>query len=143
MATEEFSSTAQHGTTAAHAFFSCNTSNQNLFAVRPGIPAEDALNLASNLLDVARTCAYESSEESNLSGASAYLIEMAKGAIDALVRDIEAGPNGRETAFIFEHLTALNENGVLIINPQAVKHEVDDAKDFLNWASQQAKGGAQ
>ncbi|WP_301101099.1 hypothetical protein [Propionivibrio sp.] len=53
-----------------------------------------------------------------------------------------AKPDGGKLASVFEQLNQLHRNGVLIINPQAVKHEVDDAQGFLDWAGQQAKGGA-
>lgn len=131
----------QPGTTAAHDFFSCSPGQQNLFAVRSGVSTEAALSTASCFLDVARDCAFEG--EGNLSNAAAYLIEMTKAVIDSLVDGIEASPNDAETAHVLERLTALHESGTIIINPQAVKCQSDDAKDFLNWAGQQAKGGAQ
>lgn len=133
----------QPGTTAALAFFSCNTAEESLFTVRPGVSAKNALTAASCFLDVARTCAYESTEAENLSNAAAYLVEIAKAVVDSLTIGIEASPNDAETAHVFERLTALHESGTIIINPQAVKCQSDDAKDFLNWAGQQAKGGAQ
>lgn len=133
----------QPGTTAALNFFSCNTAEESLFSVRSGVSAKNALTAASCFLDLARTCAYEGTESGNLSNAAAYLIEMAKAVVDSLTIGIDSKPNERETAFVFERLTALHENGVLIINPQAVKHEVDDAQGFLDWAGQQAEGGAQ
>lgn len=129
----------QPGTTAANAFFSCNSFNENLFSVRAGVSANNALETASCFLDVARDCAYQG--DANLSNAAAYLIEMAKAVVDSLVRCADIQPN--DAAHVFERLTALHENGVLIINPQAVRHEVDDAQGFLDWAGQQAEGGAQ
>ena len=130
-------------TTAAHAFFSCNPAQERLFSVRPGIPAEDALITASNFLDVARTCAYEGTETENLSSAAAYLIEMAKAVIDALAIGTEAKPDDRLVSNTFARLTSLHESGTIIINPLAIKMQSDDAQGFLDWASQQAKGGAQ
>ena len=72
-------------TTAAHDFFSCSQAQETLFAVRPGIAAFEALEMASCLLDVARTCAYESTEAENLSSAAAYLTEMAKAVVDSVM----------------------------------------------------------
>jgi len=131
----------QPGTTAALDFFSCSPGQQNLFTVRSGVSTEAALSTASCFLDLARDCAFEG--EGNLSNAAAYLIEMAKAVIDSLVDGVDSQPVDRARAHVFEHLTALHENGVLIINPQATKHEVDDAQGFLDWAGQQVKGGAQ
>ena len=135
--------TSPRAATAAHPFFPYNASRQKLFAVRPGIPAEDALNMASNLLDVAGTCADEGDGTANLSNAAGYLTTMAKAIIDALVSGIEAKPDDCAQANVFARLAALRENGVLIIAPTASSIERDDAQGFLDWAGQQAKGGAQ
>ena len=131
----------QPGTTDATDFFTYSSSQKTLFSVRPGVPADGALEMASCFLDVARDCAY--SGEGNFSNAAAYLIEMAKAVVDSLVRCTDSKPNDAETAFVLERLTALHESGTIIINPQAVKLQSDDAKDFLNWAGQMAEGGAQ
>ena len=131
----------QPGTTDATGFYKYSSSQKNLFSVLPGVPANGALEAASCFLDVARDCAY--SGEGNFSNAAAYLIEMAKAIVDSLVRVTDSKPNDAETAFVFERLTALHKSGTIIINPQAVKLQSDDAKDFLNWAGQMAEGGAQ
>ena len=72
-------------TTAARDFFLCSGGKETLFAVRPGIAAFEALEMASCLLDVARTCAYESTEAENLSSAAAYLTDMAKAVVDSVM----------------------------------------------------------
>ena len=131
----------QPGTTDATGFYEYSSSQAKLFAVRAGVPADGALEAASNFLDVARDCAYQC--EGNFSNAAAYLIEMAKAVVDSLVRGTESRPNDAETAFVFEHLTALHKKGVLIINPASGAIEREDAKGFLQWTSQQAEGGAQ
>lgn len=43
-------------------------------------------------------------------------------------------------ANVFARLNALRENGVIIINPAAVKIQSEDANCFLEWVAQQAKG---
>ena len=131
----------QPGTTAANAFFSCNSFNENLFSVRAGVSANNALETASCFLDVARDCAY--SGEGNFSNAAAYLIEMAKAVVDSLVRCTDAQPNDAETAHVFERLTEFREKGVITIRPDAYIAERDEAERFLDWAAEQAKGGAE
>ena len=54
-----------------------------------------------------------------------------------------AKPDDYALANVFARLTALRENGVLIINPTVSRLERDDAQGFLDWAGQQAKGDAQ
>jgi hypothetical protein len=83
----------QPSTTAAHAFFSCNTAEESLFSVRPGVSSKNALAAASCFLDLARTCAYEGPESENLSNAAAYLIEMAKAVVDSLTIGIDSKPD--------------------------------------------------
>ena len=129
----------QHGATDATDFFTYSSSQKKLFSVLPGVPADGALEAASCFLDVARDCAY--SGEGNFSNAAAYLIEMAKAVVDSLVRGTDAQPD--DAAHVFERLTELHEKGVLIINPAISVSEREDAKGFLQWASQQAEGGAE
>lgn len=131
----------QRGTTDATGFFEYSSSRANLFSVLPGVPADSALEAASNFLDVARDCAYQC--DGNFANATGYLIEMAKAVVDSLVRSPAARLNDAETSFVFEHLTALHKKGVLIINPAIGAIEREDAKGFLQWASQQAEGGDQ
>ena len=129
----------QPGTTDATDFFTYTSSQKNLFSVRPGVPANGALEMASCFLDVARDCAY--SGEGNFSNAAAYLIEMAKAVVDSLVRGTDAQPD--DAAHVFERLTELHKKGVLIISPDLGEFEREDAKGFLQWAGQQAEGGNQ
>lgn len=131
----------QPRTTDATGFYEYSSSQKPLFSVIPGVPANGALEAASCFLAAARDCAYLGEE--NTSSAAAYLIEMAKAVVDSLVCVTDSKPNGAETALVFERLTALHESGTIIINPQAVKLQSDDAKDFLNWAGQMAERGAQ
>ncbi|MBS1185276.1 MAG: hypothetical protein H6R09_877 [Proteobacteria bacterium] len=78
--------------THAHDFFSCNSEGDCLFSVRAGIPAGDALEMASCFLDVARSAvrqlsdesAGDSSDDGNSSYAADHLITLAKALIDAL-----------------------------------------------------------
>ena len=131
----------QHGATDATDFFTYSSSQKTLFSVRPGVPADGALEAASCFLDVARDCAY--SGEGNFSNAAAYLIEMAKAVVDSLVRGTESQPNAAETAHVFERLTAFREKGVITIRPDAYIAERDEAERFLDWAAEQAKRGAE
>ena len=129
----------QPRTTDATGFYEYSSSQKTLFSVLPGVPADGALEAASCFLDVARDCAY--SGEGNFSNAAAYLIEMAKAIVDSLVRGTDAQPD--DAAHVFERLAELHEKGVLIINPAISVSEREDAKGFLQWASQQAEGGDQ
>ena len=129
----------QPGATDATGFYEYSSSQAKLFSVLPGVPADGALEAASNFLDVARDCVYQC--EGNFSNAAAYLIEMAKAVVDSLVRGTDAQPD--DAAHVFERLTELHEKGVLIINPAIGAIEREDAKGFLQWASQQAEGGDQ
>lgn len=130
-------------TTAANNFFPCSGSNEALFAVRPGIAAYEALEMASCLIDVARTCAYESMEAENLSLATAYLTEMAKSVVDSLLIGGTTQPDEHLQANVFERLSALRESGAIVINKDASSLEQNDAQGFLDWVGRQVRGGAQ
>lgn len=82
------SSTFPNITTEHTSFFTCASGRllEPIFSVREGIPIEDAMNLASCFLDVARDSAYESADgkSSHQAHSAAYLIEMAKGIIDSV-----------------------------------------------------------
>ena len=131
----------QPGATDATGFYEYSSSQAKLFSVLPGVPADGALEAASNFLDVARDCAYQC--DGNFANATGYLIEMAKAVVDSLVRSPAARLNDAETSFVFEHLNALHKKGVLIISPDTSVIDREDAKGFLQWASQQAEGGDQ
>lgn len=83
---------SQHQTQTI-AFGTYAADQQNLFAVRAGINAEDALAHASLLLGCAAANAYETADqvrgdEKHLARSVVCLIEMAKAAVDAvLVRE--------------------------------------------------------
>lgn len=71
-----------------HPFFSCNSSGDKLFAVVDGVRPIDALQSASCFLDSARAVSLEAADGADeasgrLIYASAYLVEIAKAAIDA------------------------------------------------------------
>lgn len=129
-------------TTASHPFFSSSSGQEDLFAVLPGVAAIEALETASCLLSVAHTCAFESTETENLANAAAYLTDMAKAVIDSVMLGSKARSNDSDSAHVFERLAELRKNGVLIINPDASGIEREDAKGFLCWAGELAKGGA-
>ena len=134
--------------TAALPFFPYNSDRENIFAVQPGVPAADALETASSLLEVALDAVRNASEscEGNSANAADHLITMARALIDALWRGRIARTETADDyalANVFARLTALRENGVLIIAPDVSRLERDDATGFLEWAGQQAKGGAQ
>lgn len=82
--------------TAAHAFFSCGRPDQNLFEVRSGIPAKDALETASCFLSTIVGQVYEMAQEIDSSEAhsAAYLLEMVKGIVDSVTASMaEAASN--------------------------------------------------
>ncbi len=60
-------------------FFRCTPNGDNLFTVREGVPADAALEQASCFLASARESAYSAAHPE-----AAYLIEMAKGIVDAV-----------------------------------------------------------
>lgn len=68
--------------TTATTFFRCNSKGEELFAVRPDIPAGDALDMASVLLDTVDRLLSE--EDSHTAFAALALVRMAKAAIDSL-----------------------------------------------------------
>ena len=145
---------ARKAATSGHSFFPCNPARVKLFSVQSGVPVDDALETASAFLDAALGAARKAADSSDFNSANAadYLITMAKAVIDSIDRGAidgaTVGASGKTaddslSRNVFERLHALHENGVLIINPAAVKHESDDASSFLEWVGQQVKGGAQ
>lgn len=81
--------------TTDHPFFPCNARQDPLFSVREGVPMGDALEQASCFLDSAQAIAYKTDEAStDLFHAAGYLIELAKGVVDATVRAIHAEEMG-------------------------------------------------
>lgn len=129
--------------------FSCNHDDRAMFRVATGLPIGDVLDSVScylaAALDTAELAADNSGQEAGF--AVVYLIEMAKAAIDSVNRAfVGVGANGCDDGRlgnVFYRLCTLHENGVLIVNPSVDKLLQDDAGSFLEWAKQQAKGGAQ
>ena len=134
------------GTTVSVAFFSCNSDQTNLFSVQPGIPALNALQMASTFLDVARDSAYraDASCKDNSGSAAAYMVTMAKAVVDSVINGVEFnGRDDRRFRDLLERLHLFFYENVLIVNEHATKKEAADANGFLSWVEQQVKGGAQ
>lgn len=68
--------------TAAIPFFNCNAQGDELFSVRAGIPAADALDHASCLLDA--VCGLLENDVSREVYIALVIVKMAKAAIDAV-----------------------------------------------------------
>ena len=126
------------GTTVPVSFLSCNPDQTPLFSVNRGVPVEDALTMVSCILDDAMRV-IESDEE--MSYAAHRLMMMAKAAVDAVIKSdgVERGEDRRFSATL-ARLHQLCAEGVIIINPAAVKHEMDDASQFLGWVEEQVTG---
>lgn len=75
-------------------FFPCNGQGTALFAVCPGVPAQDALELASCFLASADAALQSSLQERDdgVAWASLYLMQMAKAIVDA-----SSAPGGIDT----------------------------------------------
>ena len=133
------------GVTEHVAFFSCNPAQTNLFSVCPGVPATDALNMASSFLDVARDAAYGATDDGsgNSGCAAAYLIAMAKAVIDAVIIPSPGSASGSRFAGVIERINLLCDDQALIVNPDATEPAAIDALSFLSWVRQQKNGGAQ
>ncbi|MFA7241917.1 MAG: DUF3077 domain-containing protein [Sulfuricellaceae bacterium] len=72
--------------TADYPFFSCNTRKDKLFSVREGIPLEGALEQASLFLDSAQAITSNADDAvPEMIFGAAYLIELAKAVVDAIV----------------------------------------------------------
>lgn len=71
--------------TASHDFF--KSSKGNIFAVREGLPIQEVLGEASCILAVAMDLCYRIADdtESTQTYGAAYLLEMAKGLLDAAI----------------------------------------------------------
>lgn len=81
-----------HPKTTQYTFHSINSSGDKLFAVQPGINAVDALEMAGTILASAIDIIYKSAESADIFGA-VYLVEFAKGTIDACISDLMKGDN--------------------------------------------------
>ncbi|MFA7239326.1 MAG: DUF3077 domain-containing protein [Sulfuricellaceae bacterium] len=78
-------STPKHQT-AGYPFFSCNPQKDKLFSVREGIPLEGALLQASLFLDSAQAITSNADDTvPEMIFGAAYLIELAKAVVDAIV----------------------------------------------------------
>jgi len=78
--------TLAHATLPSHAFFSLTPERRPLFAVQEGTPLLDGLEMASCILSSVLSAAYAYEGDTDTGQtAVAYLIEMAKGIVDASV----------------------------------------------------------
>lgn len=146
--------------TRSHAFYSYNPEHDCLFSVRPGVPADDALNMASCFLDVAGSlvCRLGEDYDSNSAHAADYMnsahaadhmITQAKALIDAL--DLGEPANDprssvdydRRRRDVIERMVCLFDEGAFIVNPAAGELAAKDAQRFLEWAARESKGGAE
>ena len=132
--------------TCAHDFCSYNSERDCLFSVRAGVPADDALDMASCLLDAA-SATVRQFDEAGI-GPSAYaaeqLIVQAKALIDALAPDAAGDdPADRRFADVLERIGRLFDEGACIVNPDADALAAKDAADFLAWIGAQRQGGVQ
>lgn len=80
--------------TAEQPFGPLTSAHLNLFTVRPGLPAEEALMHASHLLDCIASTAYEHADalqghERKQGMAVFHLVEMAKPLVDSAIQGIE------------------------------------------------------
>lgn len=75
---------------AKHPFFSCNSDLEPLFEVRPGVPLDDGLNIASTLLGAADSAAVLAAETGGEDAmwAAHYLIEMAHAILEAALHTL-------------------------------------------------------
>lgn len=72
--------------TTRNPFFNCNANGEKLFSVQEGISLDDALSNASCLLEAAEQTLFDVAMcgASSQVWAAAYLVEMAKAALDAV-----------------------------------------------------------
>lgn len=91
MCTEPSGATAPTRKTSPRKFFSCNPEQDMLFAVREGIPATDALEMASCFLASAQdiTAEVAQDERGDRIWGAFYLIKMAKAVVDAAVGAVQ------------------------------------------------------
>jgi DUF3077 family protein len=87
--------------TIAHAFLRCNQAGDNLLSVNPGLPAADALSIASCLLASAMTLVGSlvstlPAHDGDVLGGAEYLIDFTKALIDSV--DLEG--DERENAAV-------------------------------------------
>ena len=135
------------GVTTSTPFLSCNRAQTPLFSVNPGVPAADALSVASCLLDEA-VIALDCIEDRVPAGAACRLVEMAKAALDAAIdgemedKPSVTGDADRRLRDVVEYVAHLFRDGALIVNPNAGGAGAKDAWHFLERAARQVKGGA-
>ena len=78
--------------TVENSFISCNVERQELFAVRPGIPAVDALNQASCILYSVRESLCEAGMQTLvISPSQAWLLHMAVESAKAVIDSVGEG----------------------------------------------------
>lgn len=102
MTTRSTGASAPARKTRIVSFHSANYRGQMLFAVRPGVPAENAMEMASCYLASALEACNSVAEDPDLQHkagllfAAVYLVEMAKAAVDASCQSfiLEDSKNG-------------------------------------------------
>ena len=134
------------GVTTSTPFLSCNRAQTPLFSVNPGVPIDDALSMASCLLDVA-LCALDGINERSPVGAAFHMVEMAKAAIDAVGDGEPANKPSANAAEesqwrgVIKLMAHLFDEGVFIVNPDAAELAAEDAERFMAWVNAQRIGG--
>ena len=134
------------GVTTSTPFLSCNRAQTPLFSVNPGVPIDDALSMASCLLDVA-LCALDGINERSPVGAAFHMVEMAKAAIDAVGDGEPANKPSANAAEesqwrgVIKRMAHLFDEGVFIVNPDAAELAAEDAERFMAWVNAQRIGG--
>ncbi len=133
------------GVTTSTPFLSCNRAQTPLFSVNPGVPIDDALSMASCLLDVA-LCALDGINERSPVGAAFHMVEMAKAAIDAVGDGEPANKPSANAAEesqwrgVIKLMAHLFDEGVFIVNPDAAELAAEDAERFMAWVNAQRIG---
>ena len=124
-------------------FFKCSSRGDALFTVREGVPALVALEQASCFLAAARKSAYEVAAkiETDSAYAPAYLIEMAKGVLDAAILTIGMDGDRKAAQDAAGLLDCLEE----LVDMATARRGVDDlamnpAWDRARRAIAEAKG---
>lgn len=81
------STTTHQSLTCESSFFPCNPQREDLFQVRDGVPAIDALQMASSMLEASIAGVFSMAEEvEGCEGyASAYSLQFVKGLVDSVL----------------------------------------------------------
>lgn len=83
-------SNIHRNTLSRHVFFSCNSQQEPLFAVRAGVPIDDGLNIAASFLSAADSVATVAAEggDEGCMWAAHYLIEMSQAILESAISAI-------------------------------------------------------